>query len=429
MANRTYLYAADSYPGEALQDGSVCDVPVNLTGVAEWNWEIPALAETLVSANPKVCQSTIWDGPFGIVGDFDGGVARALELLQAVTHPGVSEEVSTAIRALESASTRRRYLILETAEVFALDDDPVDEQVRDLCERLAGPSGDPLDAASRINAATPADLPELVRETGLHAFWSEHLYFAPASADSQAAQTPEELPDATAEPDVAEWPDADADHGVFDQPTPADHQVKGSGRRNAKAIALIAVLLLAAILLVQRVSTFSERTGWPWWIIPAGVVAGLMTVALVLKLIDRRTPDLREVASSHRPDAPAVPGFTTAEMARWPQELPHSLALPKDAGAMVVVVSTASTYEVWTYLIKDAPTWTIRKSPQTVVLSQPGTLMGRQTGSILLSDGTHEGGDPDLNFVPSYSQNQLDDQNGSPQWITRALDELNSEAT
>ena len=132
MANRTYLYAADSYPGEALQDGSVCDVPVNLTGVAEWNWEIPALAETLVSANPKVCQSTIWDGPFGIVGDFDGGVARALELLQAVTHPGVSEEVSTAIRALESASTRRRYLILETAEVFALDDDPVDEQVRDL---------------------------------------------------------------------------------------------------------------------------------------------------------------------------------------------------------------------------------------------------------------------------------------------------------
>ena len=429
MANRTYLYAADSYPGEVSEDGGVVEVPENLVGVAEWNWEIPPLAELLVSTKPEVCRSTIWDGPFGIVGEFDGGVTRALELLRAITHPGAVDEVSAAVRALESV--RRRYLILETAEVFALDDEPIDEQVRDLCERIAGPHSDPLAAARRIDAADPDDLPRLLDEIGLHAFWSEHLYFAPLSAESGSTSTTEAgvpmretPPEAAAEPTVDGQADPDVDDGEVDRPVHEEHPARGRGRRVVKLIALTAALGVVAFLLVWRVASFSERSGLPWWIIPAGVVAGLVILAVVLVLLSRKTPDLRETVGSHRPHAPAVPGFTTAEMAGWAQRLPHGLVPPKDAGAMVVVVSTESTWEVWTYLVGDGPTWTIRRSPETVVQRRPGTLMGRRTESLVLGDGVSGGGGPDLNFVPSYSGNQLDEQNGSPEWIDRALTDL-----
>ncbi|HMS38381.1 MAG TPA: hypothetical protein PKA93_14525, partial [Arachnia sp.] len=64
------------------------------------------------------------------------------------------------------------------------------------------------------------------------------------------------------------------------------------------------------------------------------------------------------------------------------------------------------------------------RSPETVVQRRPGTLMGRQTESLVLGDGVSGGGGPDLNFVPSYSGNQLDEQNGSPEWIDRALTDL-----
>ncbi len=189
MANRSYLYAADSYPGEAGESSLHAR---NLVGIAEWNWEVPGLAEQLIKVNPKICDSTIWDGPYAIVAEFDGGVEKALAMLDLITHPEAAEYVDKARKALTSESSRRRYFIFEPAEIFDMisDTDPIEEQLQSLFDGLNSRYGGPDYYVKRVNSATTENKDEVFREAGLYAFWNEHLYFAPVDGGESEEATP-----------------------------------------------------------------------------------------------------------------------------------------------------------------------------------------------------------------------------------------------
>ncbi len=211
MANRSYLYAADSYPGEPGESLQAR----NLIGIAEWNWEVPGLAEQLMRVNAKICESTIWEGPYAIVADFDAGVELGLAMLDLITHPDAAEYVDEARKALTSESSRRRYFIFEPAEIFDLiaDTDPIEEQVQTLCSGLSSPYGGPDYYIKRVNSATEENKDEVFREAGLYGFWNQHLYFAPVTEAEKASPV---------EPDVAAPQEAAiADASPVGEATPA----------------------------------------------------------------------------------------------------------------------------------------------------------------------------------------------------------------
>lgn len=199
---------------------------------------------------------------------------------------------------------------------------------------------------------------------------------------------------------------------------------KPSKARFTNVLAIVGGVVILLVIIAVKSGRFAARTGWPWWIIPLGVVVGLAIIVGILLLSDRKVTNVHKLVAEKRPGMPTVPGFTTAEMADWPQKLPHGIPVSKDFGAFVVVVNTPAAYEVWTTMFSAGPSWTISKTPQTVVVTQPGTLMGSQSQSIIISDGVWGGGAPDLNFIPSYSGNQTDAQLGSPESISRALADL-----
>lgn len=209
--------------------------------------------------------------------------------------------------------------------------------------------------------------------------------------------------------------------------TDNNHFQNGSQRRKSKidpyAVGGIAALVVIIALVSWR---FSSRSGWPWWSIPVGVVVGLLVIVVGLTLYDRKIPDLMKIVGEKRPGVPAVPGFTTAEFVDWPNQLPEGLVLSKEFGTFVVVANTPTAYEVWTISKVDEPTWIIPKAAQTMVIEKPGTatLMNREVKSIVITDGIVGSRVPTLDFVPSYTVNQMDDQAGSPELIERALRDL-----
>ncbi|MFT3942727.1 MAG: hypothetical protein QM705_02725 [Ancrocorticia sp.] len=209
MANRSYLYAADSYPGEPGEPLQ----PRNLIGIAQWNWEVPGLAEQLITINAKICESTIWEGPYAIVADFDAGVELGLAMLDQITHPEAAEYVDEARKALTTEGSRRRYFIFEPAEVFDMiaDVEPIEQQVQDLCSGLSSPYGGPDYFIKRVNSATEENRDKVFREAGLYGLWHQNLYFAPVDAAQAeaAARAEKAAPAPEVSADVAALEDAD----------------------------------------------------------------------------------------------------------------------------------------------------------------------------------------------------------------------------
>jgi hypothetical protein len=73
MANRSYLYATNTVPGiDVIQSKR------QIIGISEWNYDVPVVYKLLLSGNPRLCKSSIWDVPdlIAIVGDYSLGLER-----------------------------------------------------------------------------------------------------------------------------------------------------------------------------------------------------------------------------------------------------------------------------------------------------------------------------------------------------------------
>jgi hypothetical protein len=89
MANRSYLYSLSNRPT------SYADRPETISGVSEWNYDVPFMYRLLMSGDPQLCASLIADGLdddetdekvklYAISSRFDPGFARVKRFIEIV---------------------------------------------------------------------------------------------------------------------------------------------------------------------------------------------------------------------------------------------------------------------------------------------------------------------------------------------------------
>jgi hypothetical protein len=125
MANRSYLYSSNFVPSPDANE-----VDRRMTGIAEWNYDIPIAFKVLLSGNPRKCRSSIWEVPeeIAIVGDYDLGLARLFRFLDRIPLPEVVPLKEEARRFLTDEANKNRYFVLECGEIFEMDEVPLSEQ-------------------------------------------------------------------------------------------------------------------------------------------------------------------------------------------------------------------------------------------------------------------------------------------------------------
>ncbi|MFE1575919.1 DUF7822 domain-containing protein [Streptomyces fradiae] len=128
MANRSYLYSADSMPSEA-------EIPRRIRCISEHNRDVPLAHKLLVGRGTTVVPSMIWNPPIGIAADYADGAALLLDLLRVVgegleADAEFAECVTRTTAHLEKQ--RAEYFILETGEVVAMTSDDPAASVRSM---------------------------------------------------------------------------------------------------------------------------------------------------------------------------------------------------------------------------------------------------------------------------------------------------------
>ncbi|MEV7374531.1 hypothetical protein AB0O51_27080 [Streptomyces sp. NPDC090301] len=174
MANRSYLYSADSIPDET-------QIPKHIRCISEHNWDIPLAHKLMVGHGTTIVPSMIWNPPIGIAAEYAAGAALLLNLLHAVGKdlegdPEFAECVARTTAHLEKQQAE--YFILETGEIVSMTDADPAASVQRLASR------DIPDAVANAEAAIAGQndtwLAALRTDWQTHfaSFYSEALYFS-----------------------------------------------------------------------------------------------------------------------------------------------------------------------------------------------------------------------------------------------------------
>ncbi|MGE8498193.1 MAG: hypothetical protein ACN6O6_11860 [Pseudomonas sp.] len=149
MANRSYLYSTNVLPGpNAKASGR------KLIGISEWNYDIPLVFKLLLSGNPQVCPSSIWDQgeDIALIGDYATGVRNLDAFLSTISLPAAQPLIAEARAFLNQPENQNLYVVLECGEIFDMNDTPLFEQNLALLEELR-------DLQPRMAAAQQSLLP------------------------------------------------------------------------------------------------------------------------------------------------------------------------------------------------------------------------------------------------------------------------------
>lgn len=131
MANRSYLYSCGIHPNQQRKRPQ-------LKGISEWNSDIPLVYKVLVSAQTRVCKSSIWKGDLQIAisGDYLEGRKRLFEFLERIKNEETEKLIKDAESALGIWDFNREFFVLEAGEIFDLIDDDLEEQNKSLFEQI-----------------------------------------------------------------------------------------------------------------------------------------------------------------------------------------------------------------------------------------------------------------------------------------------------
>ncbi|MEU3481994.1 hypothetical protein AB0E66_28030 [Streptomyces sp. NPDC033753] len=173
MANRSYLYSADSMPNKA-------EVPKQIRCISEHNWDIPLAHKLMVGRGTTIVPSMIWNPPIGIAADYADGAALLRDLLHAVGK-GLEDDTEFADCVAKTTAhlekQQAKYFILETGEIVSMSGDDPAESVQHLA------SEDIPDAVAKAEAAIAGQnddwLASVRADWQKHfaSFYSETLYF------------------------------------------------------------------------------------------------------------------------------------------------------------------------------------------------------------------------------------------------------------
>ncbi|MEU3447826.1 hypothetical protein AB0H29_11435 [Streptomyces thermolilacinus] len=175
MANRSYLYSADSLPDEAR-------IPERIRCISEHNWDIPLAHKLMAGRGTTVVPSMIWNPRIGIAADYAEGAALLRELLRVVGEglEGDTEFAQCVARTTDHLEKQRaKHFLLETGEIVSMTDDDPEASVRRLAfEDIPAAA---VAAAEAAIAGHAADWLASVRadwQRHFASFYSEALYFS-----------------------------------------------------------------------------------------------------------------------------------------------------------------------------------------------------------------------------------------------------------
>ncbi|MYS07208.1 hypothetical protein GTW71_12335 [Streptomyces sp. SID6041] len=174
MANRSYLYSADTMPTEA-------EVPQQIRCISEHNGDVPLAHQLLVGRGTTIVPSMIWNPPIGIAADYAEGAALLRGLLHVVGK-GLEDDAEFAECVARTTAhlekQEAKHFVLETGEIVSMTgDDPV-ASVRELV------SVDIPHAVAQAEAAIAGEndawLVSLRADWQRHfgSFYSDALYFS-----------------------------------------------------------------------------------------------------------------------------------------------------------------------------------------------------------------------------------------------------------
>jgi hypothetical protein len=123
MANRSYLYATNFLPSPGDDRGH----QRRIVGISEWKTDIPIVFKMLLSGNPKKCRSLIWNVPeeIALVADYEHGTASLFRFLDRIPRPEIVPLREEASRFLTAENNKSPYFLLECAEIFEMEDEPL----------------------------------------------------------------------------------------------------------------------------------------------------------------------------------------------------------------------------------------------------------------------------------------------------------------
>lgn len=163
MANRSYLYSADSVPTDD-------EIPQAIRCISEHNWAIPLAHKLMAGYGTTIVPSMIWNPRIGIAADYDRGAALLRDLLNAVGR-GLEDDDQFARCVDETGAhldkQRAGHFILETGEMISITaDDPVAAVQRLVSTDIPG-------AVAQAEAAIAGENDEWL--ASVRADWQEHL--------------------------------------------------------------------------------------------------------------------------------------------------------------------------------------------------------------------------------------------------------------
>ncbi|MCB5183358.1 DUF7822 domain-containing protein [Streptomyces antimicrobicus] len=174
MANRSYLYSADSLPNDV-------EIPQQIRCISQHNWDIPLAHQLMVGRGTAIVPSMIWNPPIGIAGDYAEGAALLGDLLGAVGK-GLEDDAEFAECVARTTAhlekQRAAYFLLETGEIVSMTGEDPAASVRRLV------SEDIPDAVARAEAAVAGRNDEWLAsvradwQRHFASFYSEALYFS-----------------------------------------------------------------------------------------------------------------------------------------------------------------------------------------------------------------------------------------------------------
>lgn len=187
MANRSYLYSCDYVPGESGQ------VKI-LTGISEWNYDIPLVFKLLASGSPQLCKSSIWemDEKVAIVSSYEEGLGKLISFLDKIDSDLTKNLADEAKAFLRNEKNKSRYFVLECGEIFDMSGEDIFSQNEALLKALRNleqATAQVIDALapkqksflqrvfSKTDKASEFNQNEVVSSLGL-GNWSNILYYS-----------------------------------------------------------------------------------------------------------------------------------------------------------------------------------------------------------------------------------------------------------
>lgn len=162
MEKRCYLFGCDQLP-----DGIQPIQSEQLQEIGSWPDEVPLLFKILCSVDTRLCPSVLFHPcqEQALLADFSLGLTELQRFLDKIRHPQLQADIQRTLAWLQQPQLQRRYLVLETSEIFSHGAKTKVWQNMQLCQQLRQLAGEKTLTLQQLQL--PQHLPSPLKKPGL----------------------------------------------------------------------------------------------------------------------------------------------------------------------------------------------------------------------------------------------------------------------